>query len=100
VVRQSSINDYKVERPATAYDKPHDIVTDEKLSHDEKTEALNTWEQDARQLMTASNEGMPGAEEGLESRGHHRLGEVLRAKDKIGQHPNAKPSRQSRIGNR
>jgi hypothetical protein len=67
-------------------------VTDKELSHDEKTEALNTWEQDARQLMTASNEGMAGAQEGLESQDHRRLGEVVRAKDKIGENPNHKPS--------
>jgi hypothetical protein len=82
----------KVESPATAYDKPHDIVKDKELSHHEKKEALNTWEQDARQLMTASNEGMPGPEEGLESQDHHRLGEVVRAEDKIGENPNHKPS--------
>ena len=42
--------------------------------------------------MTASNEGMPGPEEGLESQDHHRLGEFVCAKDKIGENPNHKPS--------
>jgi hypothetical protein len=65
---------------ATAYENPLDIVKDKALSHEEKTGKLNTWEQDARQLMTASNEGMPSPEEGLESRDHHRLGKVVRAK--------------------
>jgi hypothetical protein len=92
MVQQTSLKNEKVESPATTYDKPHDIVKDNELSHHEKKEALNTWEQDARQLMTASNEGMPGPEEGLESEDHHRLGEVVRAKDKIGQNPNHKPS--------
>ena len=82
----------RVESPATTYDKPHDIVKDKELSHREKKEAMNTWEQDARQLMTASNEGMPGPEEGLELQDHHRLGEVVRAKDKIGENPTHKPS--------
>jgi hypothetical protein len=50
------------------------------------------WEQDARQLMTASNEGMPGPKEGLEPQDHHRLGEVVRAKEKIGENPEHKPS--------
>jgi hypothetical protein len=49
---------------------------------------LNTWEQDARQMMTASNEGMEGDEEGLDE----RLGEVVRAKEKIGAKPKHKPS--------
>jgi hypothetical protein len=30
------------------------------LSLEEKKKALDTWEQDARQLVTASNEGMEG----------------------------------------
>jgi hypothetical protein len=42
--------------------------------------------------MTASNEGMPGHEEGREPQDHYRLGEVVRAKDKIGENPNHKPS--------
>jgi hypothetical protein len=92
MVQQPSLKNEKVESPATTYDKPHDIVKDKELSHHEKKEALNTWEQDARQLMTASNEGMPGPEEGLGSEDHHRLGEVVRAKDKIGENPNHKPS--------
>jgi hypothetical protein len=92
MIQQTSPKKEKMVSPATTYDKPHDIVTDKELSHVEKTEALNTWEQDAWQLMTASNEGMPGAEEGLESQDHHRFGEVVRAKDKIGENPNHKRS--------
>jgi hypothetical protein len=49
--------------------------------------ALNIWEQDARQLLTASNEGMPGSEEGTDPNDHHRLGELVRAKDKLGEKP-------------
>jgi hypothetical protein len=74
----------KVLSPATRFKKPDDIVKDGELSQREKREALNTWEQDARQLMTAINEGMAGAKEGLTLKDHHRLGEVLRAKDNIG----------------
>jgi hypothetical protein len=92
MVRQTSPKNEKVESPATTYDKPYDILKDKELSHHEKKEALNTWEQDARQLMTASNEGMPGAQEGLKSQDHHRLGEVMRAKDKIGEDPKQMPS--------
>lgn len=92
MVQQISRKDEKIERPAAIYDKPHDIVEDKQLSDDEKRKALNTWEQDARQLMTASNEGMPGSEEGLELTDHHRLGEVVRAKDQIGEHPAHKAS--------
>jgi hypothetical protein len=43
--------------------------------------------------MTASNEGMEGDQEGLDQRNSHRLGEVVRAKDKIGAKPKQKHSR-------
>ena len=49
----------KVENPDAQFDKPTEVVKDKALSHEEKKKALNTWEQDERQLLTASNEGMP-----------------------------------------
>jgi hypothetical protein len=82
----------KVENPATHFDKPNDVVHDVNLSLDEKRKALNTWEQDARQLLTASGEGMTGSEEGAQPDNHNRLGEVGRAKDKIGEKPRDKPA--------
>ena len=54
--------------------KVEEIVQDKALSHDEKKRALNTWEQDERQLLTASNEGMAGSEEGLQSHDGNREG--------------------------
>jgi len=82
----------KVENPKANFDKPKEIVQDKALSHDEKKKALNTWEQDERQLLTASNEGMPGNEEGNQSEDDNRLGEVVVTKEKIGEKPNHKPS--------
>ena len=84
--------DPKVEDPATHFDKPDDVVHDVKLSLDEKQKALNTWEQDARQLLTASNEGMTGSEEGTQPDDHHHLGEVVRAKDAVGEKQKQKPA--------
>jgi hypothetical protein len=55
----------KVENPEAHFAKPKQVVKDNVLSHDEKKNALNTWEQDERQLLTASNEGMSGSDEGL-----------------------------------
>jgi hypothetical protein len=92
MIKQISVRNEKMTSAAGTYDNPHDIVKDKALSHKEKKDKLNTWEQDARQLMTASNEGMPSPGEGLASHDHHRLGEVLRAKDNIGEKPNHKPS--------
>jgi hypothetical protein len=82
----------KVENTEAHFDRPKEIAQDKALSHDEKKRALNTWEQDERQLLTASNEGMPGSDEGLQSDDDNRLGEVGRAKEKIGQKPQHKPS--------
>ena len=72
-----------VENPEAHYADPKEVVKDNALSHDEKKNALKTWEQDARQLLTASNEGMPGSDEGLRSDAGNRLGEVLRAEGEV-----------------
>jgi hypothetical protein len=89
---QSEAKKAKLEKPANYYKSPDDITKDADLSPDEKRQALNTWEQDARQMLTASNEGMEGDEEGLDHCDTHRLGEVVRAKAKIGAKPKHKPS--------
>jgi len=34
-------------------------------------------------MLTASNEGMAGREEGIDPSNHHMLGQVERAKDKL-----------------
>ena len=81
----------KVENPEAHFDKPKDVVQDKALSDEEKREALNTWEQDERQLLTASNEGMPGCDEGRDG-DENRLGDVIRAKEKIGIKPKHKSS--------
>lgn len=82
----------KIDNPEAHFGKPKEIVQDEALSHEEKTKALNTWEQNERQLLTASNEGMAGGEEGLRRDDGNRLGEVVRAKQQIGEKPKHKPS--------
>jgi hypothetical protein len=82
----------KVENPKAHFDKPKEIARDEALSHSEKTKALNTWEQDELQLLTASNEGMPASDEGKKRDGGNRLGEVVKAKEEIGEKPKHKPS--------
>ena len=72
-----------VENPATAFAKPLDVVRDSTLSKTEKVEALDTWEQDARQLMTASNEGMPGPKEGVDPHDHHQMDRILRQRKRL-----------------
>ncbi len=82
----------KIEDPSAFYATPDEIVKDNDLSIEEKKKALNSWEQDARQELTASNEGMPGSKEGIDPSDHSRLGEIERAKNKIGEKPKHKPS--------
>jgi hypothetical protein len=82
----------KVEHPAENYAKPADVVRDEELSLDEKKKALDTWEQDARQLVTASNEGMQGEPSGPAKDENHKLDQVVNAKEKVGARPKPKPA--------
>jgi hypothetical protein len=90
--KRSEVKKGKLEKPANHYKSPDDVVKDKDLSPAEKRQALNTWEQDARQMLTASNEGMEGDQEGLDRCDSHRLGEVVRAKEKIGAKPKHKHS--------
>jgi hypothetical protein len=82
----------KIANPEAHFEKPKDIVQDSALSQEEKKKALNTWEQNERQLLTASNEGMPGSDEGQRKQETNKLGEVVRAKEQIGEKPKHKPS--------
>ena len=82
----------KVENPEAHFAKSKQVVKDKGLTHDEKKNALNTWEQDEPQLLTESNEGMSGSDERLRVDNDNRLGEVVRAKGTIGEKPKHKPS--------
>ena len=68
--------DEKVQKPATHFDEPHEVVADSSLSKPQKGKALDALEQDARQLSEASAEGMAGGE-------RTKLHEVLKAKDAL-----------------
>jgi len=73
----------KVERPQLHYATPDQLIDDRALSLEDKINALKIWEQDARQMLTASNEGMPGSDEGIDPANHHMLDQVKRARDKL-----------------
>ena len=73
----------KIAHPQSHYATPDDLIEDRDLSREEKLDALKIWEQDARQMLTASNEGMAGSDEGIDPNNHHMLGQVERAKDKL-----------------
>lgn len=82
----------KKANPEAHFDKPKDVVRDDALSHEEKKKALDTWEQNERQLLTASNEGMPAPDEGRRTKDTNKLGDVVKAKEQIGEKPKHKPS--------
>ena len=67
---------HAVEKPHAHYDHPVDVVVDPNLTKAQKRIALDALEQDARQLATASDEGMAGGE----PTGLH---DVLAAKDAL-----------------
>jgi hypothetical protein len=69
-------NESTEKKPLTHFDEPLHVVTDASLSKDQKAEALDTLEQDARQLAEASSEGMTGGE-------RNKLHDVLIAKDAL-----------------
>lgn len=64
----------KVQKPSAHFDEPHEVVVDSSLSKTQKIRALDTLEQDARQLAEAASEGMAGGE-------RNKLHDVLTAKD-------------------
>ena len=78
MTEQAKIDD-KVQKPAAHFDQPHEVVVDPSLSKPQKVKALDTLEQDARQLSEASAEGMAGGE-------RSKLHEVLEAKSRLTLH--------------
>ena len=72
----------KVEKPHLRFDAPGEVVKDPSLTKDEKTEALQSMEQDAIQMSIASGEGMDGGEPS-------NLDKVREAKESLDAHPTA-----------
>jgi len=48
--------------PRSAYDTPEQVLADPRLDRHGKKAILRTWEQDAKQLLTAEGEAMSGGE--------------------------------------
>ncbi len=93
MARAASSKVDKIEHPQSYYATPDELIEDRALSLGERLHALKIWEQDARQMLTASNEGMPGSEEGIDPNNHHMLGQVGRARDKLQRSPKPKVRR-------
>jgi hypothetical protein len=81
----------KIHDQQAEFDRPSDVVKDSELSQTEKKKALENLEQDAHQLMTASNEGMAPENEHL-AKHEPKLDEVVMAQQRIGEKPQHKPA--------
>lgn len=66
----------KIEHPHAHFENPAEVVVDSALTKDDKVRALETMEQDARQMAVAASEGLAGGERA-------RLDDVLSAKDAL-----------------
>jgi hypothetical protein len=89
--RKTEEKDQKIHDPQAKFNKPADIVKDPELSETDKKKALENLEQDAHQLMTASNEGMAPAKDDV-SKHEPKLDEVVKAQHRIGENPRNKPT--------
>jgi hypothetical protein len=62
--------------PAKCFATPHALIVDDDLSEHQKLQALSNWEEDARRLSVAEEEGMTGGEKS-------RLDEVMEAQGEL-----------------
>jgi hypothetical protein len=91
MAQKTKEKDQKIHNPQDEFDKPTDVVKDPELSKTDKNKALENLEQDAHQLMTASNEGMAPENDDV-SRQEPKLDEVVKAQRRIGEKPQNKPT--------
>ena len=68
--------------PASFFNAPQEVVDAPGLEPAQRVEILKRWESDARQLMVASDENMPGGE-------HQQLQAVQEALRSLGVDPHA-----------
>lgn len=62
MMNAKSVGKSVVEDPKAHFNSPADLASDRKLSVKTKAAALAKWEQDARLLQVATEEGMAGGE--------------------------------------
>lgn len=89
--RKTEEKDQKIHNPQAEFNKPADVLKDPELSKIDKKKALENLEQDAHQLITASNEGMAPAKDDV-SKHEPKLDEVIKAQQRIGEDPQNKPT--------
>lgn len=75
-VGQAALADL-ISNPESHFSDPMEVTQAHGLSHEEKCAALDNWEQNARALAVASEEGMTGGEP-------TQISDVLEAKNELG----------------
>jgi hypothetical protein len=76
IMHSKETSSTKLEKPHSHFDNPEQVLADPTLSTQEKLEALDALEQDARLLATATEEGMIGGEQS-------KLRDILNAKEAL-----------------
>lgn len=89
--KASSDFEAALQNPAKCFETPQHVLDDPKLTVTQKRKLLEQWEQDARQLAVAEEEGMGGGEESM-------LHRVKRAMEAIGGAKGEQPSSGSKLG--
>ncbi len=54
-----------IDDPASAFEKPEDVLEETSLTREQKIEVLRRWEYNASEEAVALEEGMPGDESGI-----------------------------------
>jgi len=90
--QKASVNfEAALQDPAKCFETPQHVLDDPKLTITQKHKLLKQWEQDARLLAVAEEEGMNGGEESM-------LHRVKRAMDAIGASEGEKGASGSKLG--
>ncbi len=74
-----------LKNPTAHFDAPDKVIGSKKLSDKDKKRVLDAWEEDARRLSVATEEGMSGGEPS-------RLADVAEAKAKLGIEDDRRPA--------
>jgi len=75
-VNQQTDYEKALKDPTLIYHNPNDVLVDRQLNDEQRLQILKRWEQDARELDVAQEEGMTGGESSL-------LAEILNAMERL-----------------
>ncbi|MDZ7662941.1 hypothetical protein [Thiohalophilus sp.] len=76
-MNQQTDFDKALKDPTLVYHSPREVLVDQQLNDEQRAQILKRWEQDARELDVAQEEGMTGGENSL-------LDEILDAMEMLG----------------